>query len=737
MGAIGDEQVDFSLIELLAFVSPTTLFAIFQMMLGLGLVIFVHELGHFLVAKACGVKCEKFYLGFDAFDIKIGDRVLIPRRLVHWRWGETEYGVGILPLGGYVKMLGQDDNPAQIAEERKRSLEEGAEEANVPKLDPRSYQAKTVPQRMAIISAGVIMNLIFAVIFAAIAFGTGVNYEPAFVGSTIPGAPAWQHNLDGGMVVEVSGQSTRDRYFTAVHLREAIVFDGKENNVELRIIPPPAYEDLSETPFNPYTVDPVSYSIKPATNLIRVKGAEGLPALGIGQSSVAILPRDKAIIPGQAAAMAEPPLEPGDKVVAVNGKSIVMEFEDENGETYRQHSLYLFRMLLARNGDNEIELTVERETKGSDQPELLTIKVPKNPRRTFGLTMQIGEIKAIQLGSPAEDVGLAPGDVITAIDGLPVGDPFTIEARMIRLAQENKTVELTIQRPKENSRDNEEIKKTITPRIPNTLSGFRDGGPMTIDSLGIAVLVRNKVVSSSELGGEAVSNIPEGSTITSVRLHLNDDNRELVPPLARSEYDIAENPLNWPIVDQWIQLLQEGDKVDLTYTDSDGKKKEVVATIGLYPNFYNMTRGFHVTTEQMNYQAKSVWESIQLGFLQTGNDATKVVKFLGKLIRGEIPLTGLGGPGTIAIAATSEASQGTSRLLLFLTLLSANLAVINFLPIPILDGGHMVFLTYEGVFRRPVSEKLQIILSFAGLIFIVGLMLLVISLDVWRWSGLF
>lgn len=75
---------------------------------GLGFVVFVHELGHFLVAKACGVKCEKFYLGFDIGGWK----------LAKFQWGETEYGIGALPLGGYVKMLGQDDNPARAAEER-------------------------------------------------------------------------------------------------------------------------------------------------------------------------------------------------------------------------------------------------------------------------------------------------------------------------------------------------------------------------------------------------------------------------------------------------------------------------------------------------------------------------------------------------------------------------------------------------------------------------------------------
>ena len=84
---------------------------ILKVAVGLGFVIFVHELGHFTVAKLCGVKCEKFYLGFDIAGLKF----------CKFRWGETEYGIGILPLGGYVKMLGQEDNPAKLREEMERA----------------------------------------------------------------------------------------------------------------------------------------------------------------------------------------------------------------------------------------------------------------------------------------------------------------------------------------------------------------------------------------------------------------------------------------------------------------------------------------------------------------------------------------------------------------------------------------------------------------------------------------
>ncbi|MFM7136633.1 MAG: site-2 protease family protein, partial [Planctomycetota bacterium] len=94
---------------------PSSWWVILQVAGGLGFVIFVHELGHFLVAKACGVKCEKFFLGFDVGGLK----------LLSFKWGETEYGIGALPLGGYVKMLGQDDNPAAAAAEAQRARAAG------------------------------------------------------------------------------------------------------------------------------------------------------------------------------------------------------------------------------------------------------------------------------------------------------------------------------------------------------------------------------------------------------------------------------------------------------------------------------------------------------------------------------------------------------------------------------------------------------------------------------------
>src|SRR5258708_10643671 len=101
--------------------------------LGFGFVIFIHELGHFLFAKWAGVKVERFSIGFGP--------VIFKKTI-----GETEYALSLLPLGGYVKMLGQEDLPTDIPEE--------------VKLNPRSYLAVGPLWQAAILLAGVLFNLV-------------------------------------------------------------------------------------------------------------------------------------------------------------------------------------------------------------------------------------------------------------------------------------------------------------------------------------------------------------------------------------------------------------------------------------------------------------------------------------------------------------------------------------------------------------------------------------------------
>ena len=121
-----------------------------------------------------------------------------------------------------------------------------------------------------------------------------------------------------------------------------------------------------------------------------------------------------------------------------------------------------------------------------------------------------------------------------------------------------------------------------------------------------------------------------------------------------------------------------------------------------------------------------------MGWRETKESILQIVMTVRKLASGGVSATGLGGPGTIAVVAAASASQGIPKLLIFLTFLSANLAVINFLPIPILDGGHMMFLLYEGIRGKPASERVQMYLTYLGLVFILTLMVFVIGLDLTR-----
>jgi len=159
----------------------------------IGIIVFVHEFGHFIVAKMCGVYVDTFSLGF-------GPRIL-------WlKIGDTEYRISAIPLGGYIRMAGQVDVP----EEYDKELAERYK--NIPSY--RRYDKQSVPKRMAIIVAGPLMNLLFAFPVAFLLLFTGIN-EPldidvTTVGNIIPGSPAQISGLvPGDKILAVAGYEVK------------------------------------------------------------------------------------------------------------------------------------------------------------------------------------------------------------------------------------------------------------------------------------------------------------------------------------------------------------------------------------------------------------------------------------------------------------------------------------------------------------------------------------------------
>jgi regulator of sigma E protease len=112
-----------------------------QLILGLSIIVTLHELGHFMAARAFGIKVEKFFLFFDAWNVK----------LFSFKKGDTEYGVGWLPLGGYVKIAGMIDESMD-----KEAMKQPAQ--------PWEFRSKPAWQRLIVMLGGVIMNFILGVI---------------------------------------------------------------------------------------------------------------------------------------------------------------------------------------------------------------------------------------------------------------------------------------------------------------------------------------------------------------------------------------------------------------------------------------------------------------------------------------------------------------------------------------------------------------------------------------------
>lgn len=168
----------------------------------LGILVFVHELGHFLFAKKLGVGVITFSLGFGP-------------RLIGKKFGETQYQIAAVPLGGFVKLIGE--NPEEEVKEEDR---------------PRSFSVQPIWKRALIIAAGPLFNLLFAaVLFSSINL-FGIPYLPAKVGGVTPGMPADGAGLKkGDIVLSIDGQSISrwDELFTTVSNSK-----GKELSIKVR-----------------------------------------------------------------------------------------------------------------------------------------------------------------------------------------------------------------------------------------------------------------------------------------------------------------------------------------------------------------------------------------------------------------------------------------------------------------------------------------------------------------------
>lgn len=635
--------------------------------LGLGLVIFLHELGHFAVAKWCNVFVERFSIGFGP--------VLFSRK-----WGETEYALSLIPFGGYVKMLGQDDaDPSQL------TSEEIAE-------DPRSYVAKSVFQRMAIISAGVTMNVLTAFLFFIIVYRVGCPTLPSLIGDARPGMPAWEAGIEAGDSIDMINDSP---IVTYPELKLAVALSSGRLKIEGR--------HLDGTKFG-VTVDPNTKNLHPQI------GVEPMESLTVYDA-----------LPGFCTTQEKPLFHKGDRISKVDDQEVKTAVE--------------FHRAIALSSGKSVAVTVDRvrdeNGKLLTSPTTETVTLKDNYFRTMGLTLDSGSIAAVKKGSPAEKAGLKSQDKLANIDGLDIGtqiDPLKLPMEFAKRAGREIDVVVTRQIV---GGGQEKVTVKLT---PDNIPGWLDkpevpGEPLSIPAIGVAFHVLPVILAVAPDSPAEKAGIKPGpikKMVLTRRTDLANNTDGVKDPAYTVEFD--EKGENNYAHAFWLMQQLPLRKVTLTVSE-DGKSRDVEVAPQLDTEWPLPMIGVQLETKKMTQKAESIGEAIAMSVSYTKSSALNIYLTLRSLVTGRVSYKELHGPIGIASAAYQVAQEGWISMLLFLGYLSVNLAVLNFLPIPVLDGGHMVFLMWEACARRKPNEKVFIGATYVGFAFLVCLMALVLYLD--------
>jgi regulator of sigma E protease len=596
---------------------------------GVGFLIFVHELGHFAVAKWANVKVEAFSLGFGPY--------------LGWRRGETEYRLSLIPLGGYVKMAG-----------------EGLPDPD-GNSDPRDLRSKSAPVRAAIFSAGVIMNAITGMALFAVVFAVGVDLPPPTIAAVEPGSPAWEAGLEpGDRVLDVDGHRPIDHQ----DLLEETMYASVDDRVTLR------FQRDGEV---------LEQTLQPRTHPIL-----NAPTIGIFPPAKGYVPVTREIRVKAGGPAHDAGLRSGDRIVAIDGQEYANAFDVQ-------------QILLTPR--DAWTLTVDRDG------ERIDVRIDAKDEVTgklLGITPFDGEIRAVRAGSAAERGGLRAGDRFLRVDDEEATTLATVE-RILRTRELPAQARLAVQR------DGEEAVATLS--FSTTAERerlFRDLSAVDMASNRFAFVSR--WIQDSTANPTRHAGIPEGAHLTAV----NGKPTRTWSDVQAAIRDAGDAPLDVT----W--RLGEGEE-----RVAEGLERQPART----PNAFQS--GFMLVAAKERVR-EPVGSAIVIGFQRSVLMGKRVVTTITGIFARKISGRNLGGPIAIFTMASVYADQSFMELLLFLGLLSVNLAIINLLPIPILDGGHLLFLLIEMVKGSPVKERTFALAQWVGLVLILALIVYVTFNDILR-----
>jgi regulator of sigma E protease len=699
--------------------------------LGLSFVIFIHELGHFLAAKWCNVNVTTFSIGFGP-----------PIPGCHFTWGETTYKLAILPLGGYVQMVGQVD---------------GDEASDGSEDDPRSYRRKTVGQRMLIISAGVIMNAILAVAcFIYVYQVPGRNYPSAVVNYVDSGRPVAVEGLRTGAVIKKIGDVEKPHFDD---LKREVIFSTANEPIELVFQVPggnlqSVYIESKKDKHEKMRAIGIANPYK--LQLASTRNAKEGPFYAGTPAHDANFEHDDLIL-----ATTDPDQEPA-KYDAAKLKDLP---DDPRYPEHGQRDYFEFARRMQLLADKDVVIKVRRG-KDNDVKELDLLVKPM-VRLQSGVVMQMGQIMTVRKKSSADTEGVRgptaageqkfDGDLILAVtvkeaDGKekvfkdntldPERLPFELRQWSERLDRAGfkgeRTVTLKLRRhDTQPGKQFVEIEKSLAWNNDwqfDKVAPLSANSPMPIPELGLAYQIRSVVIQVTDKS----SPLNVGDVVKNIRIDMAGFKEDASIDWSKNEIEEGQ----WAYVSNLLfhqmprKITKIVYKVERSIVGEDKKTEKKILEVELPikpdPTWPLPERGWILSPDTRHIIAPNPVEAVKLGFIDTNKRMMEVFLTIRGIARGDIDPSVIGGPFTIAAGAYHFASMDFGDLVFFLGLISINLAVVNFLPIPILDGGHMVFLIYEKLRGKPASEGVRVWATYAGLAMIGCLMIFVLYQDVMR-----
>ena len=664
----------------------------------LGVLILVHELGHFLFAKWAKVRVPTFSIGF-------GPKILSIRR------GETEYAISAVPLGGYVKLAGmngeQDLSPVVL----------GVQNGSAARA--AGLKAGDVVTAVAGHKIMSLQTACDAVDLVRIAdFEIEVEREGRTLTLKVQPEASHPESVNDPRPEVLAAAEGKYKSFPEIGLRVGIdqpTLDGAFYNKPLYkrfliILAGPAFSLLF----------PVLVYF-----LVNLATAERTAAF-IGE-----------VFPGSPAAAAG--LLPGDVITEIDGRK-VSAWEDVLG-CIHDRAGELLNVKIIRDGQSMgFSITPQAKDAKNDLGEAIKQGrigiVSAVPRPVIGIE---------DPESPAGKAGLKTGDLVTAVNGEKIARRFELERQLAEMAVSGRTVVLSVKTGDEAPRDVKIVPAPLnapakaegvpgeTAAAPEAVAGARlpdvaglSGEPSAAafyTGIHPGDLILGKVDPESPA---AEAGLKAGDRLVSL------DGTPIVSWYAFSILleDLKDKDESFKIV-----ASREG-KADVfsmklvkqVLTDKYGNEQEIRRP-GISPavEYWNIID--EVTTPVENRFTYALWSSVT----QSARLLINQIIILQKLFSGDLSWKSVGGPIMIIDIAGQAAQAGMGHFLKLMGIISLNLGVINLLPIPVLDGGHLMFYTLEALMRRPVNRKVREYATMAGLVILLCLMVFVLGSDFYRY----